>query len=160
MIETRAPETGQQPPGTTRSGDWSRLETELKLWGRKLDELRQQSDRVGDSVIAELQRRYETLTKETEALKRSTDREIRLAREELERTKTQAQAQSHSRVGTTVSKAKEGARSVREISQGIGKRTGETARAMSKGARHLGAGFARAWSELRKGFQQAYSSLN
>lgn len=160
MIETRAPETGQQPPGTTRSDDWSRLEAELRLWGRKLDELRQQSDRVGDSVIAELQRRYETLTRETEALKQSTDREIQEAREELERAKTKAQAQSNSMVGTTVSNAKEGARSAREISRRVGKRTGQTAKAMSKGARHVGAGFARAWSELRKGFQQAYSSLN
>lgn len=154
----------QQTPNSAgnseRNSDWDRLEDELKIWGRKLEELGNQSEKVGAGVVDELQARYRMLVTETEALKNKTDSEINDARRELEKMQAEAEAQSASMMETAKTNMQETADSARNMTEDMKKRSNETAEKMAESAQHLGSGFTRAWDELNKGFQRAYERLN
>lgn len=143
----------------TRASDWDRLQAELNLWGRKLDELGRQSERVGESLVNDLQARYQDLVREAEALRSKTDAEINEACRELEKMQAQAEEQSASIVDSAKANMKQTASTAMEMSKDIRERTSETTSKMADSAQQLGTGFFRAWQELNKGFQRAYERL-
>ena len=157
---TQEYKTQTNPDNTTRSADWDRLQAELKLWGRKLDELGQQSERVGEGIVNDLQARYQDLVKEAEALQSKTDAEINEARRELEKVQAEAEEQSASMVAMAKENVKKSANTAMDKSKDIRERTSEATSKMAGSAQQLGTGFSRAWQELNKGFQRAYERLN
>lgn len=153
-------ETSTQKAQTSREEDWNQLQKELDVWGENLEALQKQSNSVGEALISDLQERYETLKRETEALKESTDFEIADARKEMMKISEAAQSETSSLYEKVTENARESAETAKQLSEKAMKRSGETAKAMSDSAQELGTAFSRAWVELRKGFQQAYSRLN
>lgn len=118
--------------------DWQRMEDELAKWGRKLDDLRGRADRVGEGLVEDLERRYDAVKRETEALRRRTQRELQEARRKIDGLEAEAGDQPCSVFAPAGS--------------GMRGRVPATEQDVREE-------FSRAWRNLRNGFQQACERL-
>jgi hypothetical protein len=121
---------------------WSALERDLDLLGRQLADLQAHTAALGSQLIESLQARFEEVKSQAETFRKA--KEI-----ELDEIRRNAWRQAESAFSEARTKSAEAARQM-----------WERAEPLRQGAKDVGEGLARAWSELRASFGKAAGRLH
>jgi uncharacterized protein YjbJ (UPF0337 family) len=124
--------------------EWTEFERDLDALGRQLSELRAHSYSLGEHVVANLETRFQEVKARAHDWQRLTERQLEELRGEASRQAGEAQTA----YGDARERSKEAARQV-----------WERAEPLRQGARDVGEGLTRAWSELRASFGKAVGRL-
>ena len=140
---------GSQPRGETPADkEWSELERDLDTLGRQLAALQVHTASLGSHVVASLEARFQEVKNRAASFKQATEAQLDQARQTAWRQASEAEGTfNEARVRSTEA-AREAARQVWERSEPL-----------RQGARDVGDGLVRAWSELRASFGQAAGRL-
>lgn len=127
---------------TKADKEWSDFERDLDLLGRQLADLQVHTAALGSQLLESLQARFQEVKSRAESFHQAKEAEI----EEVRRN---AWRQAESAFTEARTKSTEAARQVWERSEPL-----------RQGAKDVGEGLARAWSELRASFGKAAGRLH
>jgi hypothetical protein len=128
---------------------WSELQQDLDALGRQLAQLRGHTAALGEQLVADLEAHYQEVKGRAIGFRQATERQLDAMRESAWRQAGEAQgAFSDARTRSTEA-AREAARQVWEKSEPL-----------RQGARDVGEGLGRAWSELVASFGKAAGRLH
>ncbi len=164
---------------TGLAADWRELEVELGRFGTQLEDMRGQPELIGQSVIEDLEQRYEDIARQVLELKAKTADAIsssdsgteeagRLGlRDGLETVKEKA-GQLGQQVAGAAGAAGEAIQSkasvldeqTRPYREEASKVAAETGERVKLAAKDVGHGFGIAWEALKRDFENAYSRLS
>jgi hypothetical protein len=137
---------GRVPPQKSErlaGNEWSQLERDLETLGRQLSELGVHTAFMGHHLVQSLQAQYQKVKASVDAWKRATERQFN-------------EISNSARGGET-----QGAYGdMRERSKAAAQDIWERSEPLRQGARDVGDGLARAWSELRASFGKAAGRLS
>ncbi len=139
---------GSQPAPATNTTktqadkEWSELQSDLDMLGRQLAELSTHTAQLGEHFLASLQARFQDVKAQADTYKRATEQQL----EEIHETAT---SQAERTLGDMRARSTEAAKQVWERSEPL-----------RQGARDVGEGMLRAWSEIRASFGKAAERLN
>lgn len=160
--------------------DWRELEVELGWFGTKLDEIRARPEQVGRDVIADLEQRFEDLSRQVIELKDKTVNrmdELQTAAKSAEDGRLTLQGgldaakEKAGDIGQKVAGAAEVAgealkarageveESTRHYRESAAESASETGERLKLAAQDVGHGFGIAWQALKRDFEIAYSRL-
>jgi hypothetical protein len=146
--EPKSHSATQAAPGTSEAAEaskqWSDFERDLDLLGRQLAELGTHTSALGVHLVNSLDARYQEVKARAEDLKRATEQDLDAAR----RSAWQQAGQAQSSFDEARARSKETARQM-----------WERAEPLRQGARDVGDGLIRAWTELRASLGKAASRL-
>jgi hypothetical protein len=128
----------------TTKREWTEFERDLETLGRQLAELRTHGAALSEHVVTALEARCREVKRRADAWKLATEQQIEEIQKSAWRQASQAQG-AYSEVGA---RSKETARQM-----------WERAEPLRQGARDVGEGLVRAWSELRTSFGKAAGRL-
>jgi molecular chaperone GrpE (heat shock protein) len=140
---------GNQPTpastNTTKSQadkEWSELQNDLDMLGRQLAELSTHTAQLGEHFLVSLQARFQDVKAQADTYKTATEQQLEEMRE------------------TATSQAERTLSDMRARSTEAAKQVWERSEPLRQGARDVGEGMARAWSEIRASFGKAAERLN
>jgi hypothetical protein len=141
---------GSQPQGETPADkEWSEFQRDLDTLGRQLAALQVHTASLGSHVVASLEARFQEVKTRAASFKQATEAQLDQARQTAWQQAGEAEsAFSEARTRSTEA-AREAARQVWERSEPL-----------RQGARDVGDGLVRAWSELRASFGKAAGRLH
>jgi predicted nucleic acid-binding Zn-ribbon protein len=133
----------QSTPGETQADkEWSEFERDLDTLGRQLAALQAHTAALGSQLVSSLEARFDEV--------KTRAQRFRQAREtEFEQLRLNAQQQTESTFSEARMRSAEAARQVWERSEPL-----------RQGAKDVGEGLARAWTELRASFGKAAGRLH
>ncbi len=140
----------QQPRSETQADkEWSEFQRDLDTLGRQLAALQVHTAALGSHVVASLEARFQDVKNRAMSFRQATEQQLEQARQTAWQQASEAEgAFSEARVRSTEA-AREAARQVWERSEPL-----------RQGARDVGDGLVRAWSELRASFGKAAGRLH
>jgi hypothetical protein len=140
----------QKAPGETPADkEWSEFERDLDTLGRQLAALQVHTASLGSHLVASLEARFQEVKNRATSFKQATEQQLDQARQTAWQQTSEAEgAFSEARARSTEA-AREAARQVWERSEPL-----------RQGARDVGDGLVRAWSELRASFGKAAGRLH
>jgi hypothetical protein len=144
MQDNTPSEFNQSPPTPAQSKadkEWSELQRDLDMLGRQLAELSMHTAQLGEHFLASLQARFKDVQERAATYRNATEQQF----EEMRRT---AQSQAESTFNDMRARSAEAAKQV-----------WERAEPLRQGARDVGEGMLRAWSEIRASFGKAAGRL-
>lgn len=144
MQDNTPSEFNQSPPTPAQSKadkEWSELQRDLDMLGRQLAELSMHTAQLGEHFLASLQARFKDVQERAATYRNATEQQF----EEMGRT---AQSQAESTFNDMRARSAEAAKQV-----------WERAEPLRQGARDVGEGMLRAWSEIRASFGKAAGRL-
>ncbi|HZP08536.1 hypothetical protein [Methyloceanibacter sp.] len=121
--------------------EWSELQRDLDMLGRQLAELSMHTAQLGEHFLASLQARFKDVQERAATYRSATEQQF----EEMRRT---AQTEAESTFNDMRTRSAEAAKQVWERSEPL-----------RQGARDVGEGMLRAWSEIRASFGKAAGRL-
>jgi hypothetical protein len=130
------------PAQSKADQEWSELQRDLDMLGRQLAELSMHTAQLGEHFLASLQARFKDVQDRADIYRRATEQQI----EEMHLT---ARSQAESTFNDMRARSTEAAKQVWERSEPL-----------RQGARDVGEGMLRAWSEIRASFGKAAERLN
>jgi hypothetical protein len=141
---------GSEPRAETPADkEWSELERDLDTLGRQLAALQVHTAALGSHVVASLDARFQEVKNRAASFKQATEAQLDQARQATWQQASEAEGTfNEARVRSTEA-AREAARQVWERSEPL-----------RQGARDVGDGLVRAWSELRASFGKAAGRLH
>ena len=139
-----------QPRGESPADkEWSEFERDLDTLGRQLAELQVHTASLGSHVVASLEARFQDVKDRAASFRQATEAQLDQARQTAWKQASEAEGTfNEARVRSTEA-AREAARQVWERSEPL-----------RQGARDVGDGLVRAWSELRASFGKAAGRLH
>jgi hypothetical protein len=144
----------QVRPASTGTGagqtqeEWSELQRDLDLLGSQLAQLRNHTATLGDQFVANLELRYQEVKSRALRFRDATEQQIERARQVAMQQAGEAQNTFAEATARSTEAAREAARQVWHKSEPL-----------RQGARDVGEGLGRAWSELRASFGKAATRL-
>lgn len=135
----------QQTPTPTQSQadkEWSELQRDLDMLGRQLAELSTHTAQLGEHFLASLQARFQDVKDRAATYRTATEQQF----EQMQQTAT-------NQVERTFS-------DMRARSTEAAKQVWERSEPLRQGAKDVGEGMFRAWSEIRASFGKAAGRLN
>jgi DNA polymerase III gamma/tau subunit len=135
---------GEQPTKTESQADkeWVELERDLDTLGRQLASLQAHTAALGDQLVSSLEARFEEVKARAQSF--SQARQL-----ELEQVRQRATREAESAFSEARQRSAEAARQMWERSEPL-----------RQGAKDVGEGLARAWTELRASFGKAAGRLH
>ncbi|MGE5259656.1 MAG: hypothetical protein ACM3MH_02130 [Actinomycetota bacterium] len=129
---------------TKRQADkeWSELQNDLDMLGRQLAELSTHTAQLGEHFLSSLQARFQDVKSQADTYKKVTEQQLEEMRE------------------TATSQAERTLSDMRARSTEAAKQVWERSEPLRQGARDVGEGMARAWSEIRASLGKAAGRLN
>ncbi len=142
-----------------RTSLWTNLEEQLSEWGHHLDRMKSESEKYREEYILELERQYMEIRTEFNELRQHNQKKLKEAQAQNISYSELLKRQSEEQLDV----ARENLEAMQEATQSHSERlaslTKEKNRQLNKSAEELGEGFANAWSELAKGFDKALLKL-
>jgi len=135
---TSTPDTNRQ---NRADKEWSELQNDLDMLGRQLAELSTHTAQLGEHFLASLQARFQDVKAQADTYKRATEQQI----EDISQ--------------TAASQAERTFSDIRSRSADAAKQVWERSEPLRQGARDVGEGMVRAWSEIRASFGKAAGRL-
>lgn len=135
----------QQTPTPTQSQadkEWSELQRDLDMLGRQLAELSTHTAQLGEHFLASLQARFQDVKDRAATYRTATEQQF----EQMQQTAT--------------SQAEKTFSDMRARSTEAAKQVWERSEPLRQGAKDVGEGMFRAWSEIRASFGKAAGRLN
>jgi hypothetical protein len=146
MQDNTPSQIGNQPTPTTTPSqadkEWSELQRDLDMLGRQLAELSTHTAQLGEHFLASLQARFQDVKDRATTYRTATEHEF----EQMQQ--------------TAASQAERTFSDMRARSTEAAKQVWERSEPLRQGARDVGEGMARAWSEIRASFGKAATRLN
>ena len=136
----QTPTTSSQPNQSDK--EWADLQRELDVLGRQLAELTTHTAQLGETFLANLQAHFRDVQDRAATYRRTTEQQF----DELRQTAT-------NQADTTFS-------DMRARSSEAAKQVWERSEPLRQGARDVGEGVVRAWSEIRASLGKAAGRLN
>jgi hypothetical protein len=130
------------PAQSKADQEWSELQRDLDMLGRQLAELSMHTAQLGEHFLASLQARFKDVQDRADTYRKATEQQV----EEMRLT---ARSQAESTFNDMRTRSTEAAKQVWERSEPL-----------RQGARDVGEGMLRAWSEIRASFGKAAERLN
>jgi hypothetical protein len=122
--------------------DWADLQRDLDVLGRQLAELTTHTAQLGETFLASLQARFRDVQDRAATYRRTTE-------QQFERMRETATSQADTTFSDMRARSSEAAKQVWERSEPL-----------RQGARDVGEGVVRAWSEIRASLGKAAGRLN
>ncbi len=122
--------------------EWSDLQRDLDILGRQLAELTTHTAQLGETFLTSLQARFQDVKDRADTYRRATEHQFEEMRE------------------TAVSEADSTFSDIRARSSEAAKQVWERSEPLRQGARDVGEGMFRAWSEIRASLGKAAGRLN
>jgi chromosome segregation ATPase len=140
----------QSTRGETQADkEWSEFERDLDTLGRQLAALQVHTAALGSHVVASLEQRFQDVKNRAVSLKQTTEQQLDQARQTARQQASEAEgAFSEARVRST------------EAARDAARQAWERSEPLRQGARDVGDGLVRAWSELRASFGKAAGRLH
>ena len=135
----------QQTPTPTQSQadkEWSELQRDLDMLGRQLAELSTHTAQLGEHFLASLQARFQDVKDRAATYRTATEQQL----EQMQQTATNQAERTFS--------------DMRARSTEAAKQVWERSEPLRQGAKDVGEGMFRAWSEIRASFGKAAGRLN
>ena len=146
MQDNNPSQYGSQATPTSKPNqtdkEWSDLQRDLDILGRQLAELTTHTAQLGETFLASLQARFQDVKNRAATYRQATERQF----EEMEK--------------TAVSQADSAFSDMRARSSEAAKQVWERSEPLRQGARDVGEGMIRAWSEIRASLGKAAGRLN
>ena len=136
----QTPTTSSQPNQSDK--EWADLQRDLDVLGRQLAELTTHTAQLGETFLADLQAHFRDVQDRAATYRRTTEQQF----DELRQTAT-------NQADTTFS-------DMRARSSEAAKQVWERSEPLRQGARDVGEGVVRAWSEIRASLGKAAGRLN
>ncbi len=136
------PPSGAGTPESDASKQWDAFQRDLDVLGRQLAELGTHGAALGEHFLASLRAHFDEVKDRATSYKAATEQEI-------EATRRMAQGQAESTLDDVKTRSTEAA-----------KQMWEKAQPLREGAKDVGEGLLRAWSELRASFGKAAQRLH
>jgi hypothetical protein len=127
---------------TSADKEWSDLQRDLDTLGTQLAQLRQHTAALGETAVATLEAHYQDVKSRAMRFRQATEQQLDAARRS-------AWQQAGDAQGAFKDRSREAARQMWEKSEPL-----------RQGAKDVGEGLGRAWSELRASFGKAAGRLN
>lgn len=143
-MQNEQPPFGTQPtPNETQADkEWSEFQRDLDLLGRQLAELQTHTAALGSHFVASLEARFEEVKARAESFRKARETE-------LEQVRQNAWRQAESAFSEARTRSTEAAKQMWERSEPL-----------RQGAKDVGEGLLRAWSEVRASFGKAAGRLH
>jgi len=132
----------QTPPESQADKEWTEFERDLDTLGRQLASLQAHTAALGSQLVSGLEARYQEVKDRAQSFRRARE-------QELEQMRLNAQQQAESTFSDARQRSTEAARQMWERSEPL-----------RQGAKDVGEGLARAWTELRASFGKAAQRLH
>ncbi|MGH6865899.1 MAG: hypothetical protein ACREDO_06985 [Methyloceanibacter sp.] len=145
QAESQSTSSGPEVPADK---EWSALQQDLDTLGIQLAALRNHTAALGDDVITNLQARYDDVRRRTMEFRTATETQLDAARLSAWRQASQAEGAFNDARLRSSEMAKDTARQMWERSEPL-----------RQGARDVGEGLAKAWSEILTSFGKAAGRL-
>lgn len=144
MQNERPEQFGDQTTRTESQADkeWSDFQRDLDLLGRQLSELQTHTAALGTHLVSSLEARFQDVKSRAESFRQARERELEQVRQTTWR-------QAEGTFNEARARSAEAARQVWERSEPL-----------RQGAKDVGEGLVRAWSELRASFGKAAGRLH
>jgi hypothetical protein len=126
---------------TQADKEWTEFERDLDTLGRQLASLQAHTAALGSQLVSSLEARYQEVKDRAQSFRRARE-------QELEQMRLNAQQQAESTFSDARQRSTEAARQMWERSEPL-----------RQGAKDVGEGLARAWTELRASFGKAAGRL-
>ena len=130
------------PTQSQADKEWSELQRDLDMLGRQLAELSTHTAQLGEHFLASLQARFRDVQDRAATYRQASE-------QQLEQMRLTATSQAERTFSDVRARSTEAAKQVWERSEPL-----------RQGARDVGEGMARAWSEIRASFGKAATRLN
>jgi len=127
---------------TQADKEWTEFERDLDTLGRQLASLQQHTAALGSQLVSTLEARFEDVKARAQSFRQARE-------QELEQMRLTAQQQAESTFSEARMRSAEAARQAWERSEPL-----------RQGAKDVGEGLARAWTELRASFGKAAGRLH
>ena len=133
----------QQPKAETNADkEWTEFERDLDTLGRQLASLQAHTAALGSQLVSSLEARFQEVKDRAQNFKQAREQEV-------EQMRLSAQQQAESTFSEARQRSTEAARQMWERSEPL-----------RQGAKDVGEGLARAWTELRASFGKAAGRLH
>jgi hypothetical protein len=146
MQDNTPSQFGNQPTPTTTQNqadkEWSELQHDLDMLGRQLAELSTHTAQLGEHFLASLQAGFQDVKDRAATYRTATEQQF----EQMSKTAT---SQAESTLSDMRARSTEAAKQMWERSEPL-----------RQGAKDVGEGMLRAWSEIRASFGKAAGRLN
>jgi hypothetical protein len=127
---------------TSADKEWSDLQNDLDTLGAQLAQLRQHTAALGETAVASLEAHYQDVKSRAMRFKQATEQQLESARRNAWQEAGDAQT------------------AFKDRSREAAKQMWEKSEPLRMGAKDVGEGLGRAWSELRASFGKAAGRLN
>lgn len=141
---------GDQSKSETQADEeWSAFERDLDTLGRQLAALQVHTAALGSHVLASLEGHFQDVKDRAQSFRQARERELEQVRQAAWQQAREAEgAFSEARMRST------------EVARDAARQVWERSEPLRQGAKDVGEGLARAWSELRVSFGKAASRLH
>jgi hypothetical protein len=136
--------TTETPKTDQADKEWADLQRDLDTLGEQLNSLRDHSAALGDTVMANLEARYQDVRSRALGYRSATEEQLETMRKLALEQATQTQS----------TLAETGMKSA-EMAKDTARQAWERAEPLRQGAQEVGKGFVRAWGELAASFGKA-----
>lgn len=136
-------------PASQTDKEWSELQRDLDTLGQQLAGLGSHSAALGETVLANLQSHFQEVKTRALTYKQAADQQIEQVR--------QTAFQQAREAGSTYDEARTIST---EAARDAARQVWERSEPLRQGAKDVGEGLARAWTELRASFGKAAGRLN
>lgn len=129
-------------PQSQADKEWSELQRDLDMLGRQLAELSTHTAQLGEHFLASLQARFQEVKDRADVYRKTTEQQLEDVRQ------------------TATSQAERTFSDMRARSSEAAKQVWERSEPLRQGAKDVGEGMLRAWSEIRASLGKAAGRLN
>lgn len=136
------------PKNDQTDKEWADLQRDLDTLGDQLGSLRDHTAALGDTVVANLEARYQDVRNKSLSFRNASEAQL----EEMRRMALEQASQAQS------SLTEAGAKSA-EVAKETARQAWERSEPLRQGAQEVGKGFVRAWSELAASFGKAATKI-
>lgn len=140
--------THKTPHNDQSQKEWDNLQRDLDTLGEQLRSLRDHSAALGDTLVSELEARYQDVRNRALSLHNATESQL----DELRKIAVEQAMQTQSTLAET------GARSA-EMAKDTARQMWERSEPFRQGAQEVGQGLVRAWTEIAASFGKAVEKV-
>jgi predicted nucleic acid-binding Zn-ribbon protein len=140
--------TDHTPKNAQTEKEWADLQRDLDTLGEQLGSLRQHTAALGETVVANLEARYQDVRSRALGFRNATETQF----EAMRQLAMEQAAQTQSTLTETGLKSA-------EMAKETARQAWERAEPLRQGAQEVGKGFVRAWSELAASFGKAAEKI-
>lgn len=140
--------TDKTPKTEQADKEWADLQRDLDTLGEQLNSLREHSAALGDTVMANLEARYQDVRNRALGYRSATEEQI----EDLRKLALEQAAQTQNTLSETTAKSA-------EMAKDTARQMWDRSEPLRQGAQEVGQGLVRAWSELAASFGKAAEKI-